>query len=235
MTQTDTLKGIITRYKKLQEQADAWFASAVKKFPAEIACTSGCSACCRGFFDITLLEAYLLRQGFECLPESVRQKVLCKAEARIRDLQVRWPDFAPPFILNTMPDEEWVDMPEEDMTPCPLLDDQGRCLVYASRPMICRLHGLPHIDRSGESFSDEWCTLNFTSRSPLNEPELRWDFRALFEQEAALFREFTQELLGQRLFELDTFIPCALVIDFDQLGTDIRPFLDKLPNYGYSS
>jgi hypothetical protein len=27
--------------------------------------------------------------------------------------------------------------------PCPLLCDQ-RCLLYARRPMICRLHGIPH-------------------------------------------------------------------------------------------
>ncbi len=26
---------------------------------------------------------------------------------------------------------------------CPALDDGGRCAVYASRPVICRTHGLP--------------------------------------------------------------------------------------------
>jgi len=226
--QTASLAPIIARYRELQKNIDDWFAACVAKFPREIACGSGCSACCRGLFDITILDAYLLRQAFDRLPAEVRQVVLAKAETKIRELQQRWPDFTAPFILNTMPDEEWVEMPEDDMTPCPLLDDEGRCRVYADRPMTCRLHGLPNIDCSGESFSDEWCTLNFTSRSPWADPDLRWPFRKTFEQEVELFRDFTRELLGRPLTELDTFIPCALLIDFDRLAVDMAPLLRNL-------
>ena len=44
---------------------------------------------------------------------------------------------------------------------CPLLVE-GRCSVYARRPLICRSHGLPVADEDG---SVSWCPLNFTDDS----------------------------------------------------------------------
>ncbi|HDI59581.1 MAG TPA: YkgJ family cysteine cluster protein [Desulfobacteraceae bacterium] len=38
---------------------------------------------------------------------------------------------------------EAVKAPAQQRPPCPLLED-GRCRLYRHRPMICRLHGLPH-------------------------------------------------------------------------------------------
>jgi Fe-S-cluster containining protein len=44
--------------------------------------------------------------------------------------------------------------------PCPLLEN-GRCLLYAARPIICRTHGLPLLgNREGERFVDT-CPENF--------------------------------------------------------------------------
>jgi hypothetical protein len=67
---------------------------------------------------------------------------------------------------------------------------------------------------SGESFSDDWCSLNFVGHDPLPMKQLRWAFRAQFEAELELFRRFTTELLGEPVNELDTFIPTAVLIDF---------------------
>jgi hypothetical protein len=87
--------------------------------------------------------------------------------------------------------------------------------------MICRTHGLPNIDSSGESFSDLCCTLNFSNTDPLLATELRWPFRRAFEQELALFEEFTRQLLGASVREADTFIPLALLIDFSALSANL--------------
>jgi Fe-S-cluster containining protein len=214
---------LLEEYKNLLARIDAWFERSIAAAgPGRIACARGCSACCRGFFDITLLDALLLQQGFGSLPESIRQVSLEKSLRRLDELRGRWPGFAAPFILNGMPDEEWTEMPEDDETPCPLLGADGACLLYAWRPMTCRLHGLPNIDLSGESFSDEWCTKNFPGVDPLKLPELRWEFRSTFEEEILLFRKFTTRLLGAPVNELDTFIPTALLIDF--AGTDWKNF-----------
>lgn len=208
---------LLTRYRQLLEQVDGWFAACLNHFPGEIACTTGCSGCCRGLFEISLLDARLLQEGFQTLPASTRNTVLGKANRRRDELQRLWPEFHSPWILNHLPHTDWLAMPEDDPTPCPLLGDDGTCLVYRWRPMTCRLHGLPHIDLSGEIFADDWCTLNFPDRNPCDLPELRLPFRRLFEAEFDLLGEFAAGICGRPLLELDTFIPTALLIDFSSL------------------
>jgi len=220
------VENLLRRYKELLEEIDGWFDRCVKRIgPDLISCRRGCSACCRGLFEITLLDARLLQEGFARLPVRIREGVLEKARPRLDELADRWPGFGPPYLLNGLPEEEWENMPEDDMTPCPLLDADGRCLVYAWRPMTCRLHGLPNIDLSGESFADTWCTLNFKDTDPLVREDLRWAFRDNFTREIELFREFTARLTGTPVNEMDTFIPTALFIDFE--ATDWTAWLGE--------
>jgi uncharacterized protein len=44
--------------------------------------------------------------------------------------------------------------------PCPLLEN-GRCLLYAARPIICRTHGLPLITLKEGERTIDFCPLNF--------------------------------------------------------------------------
>lgn len=205
---------LLDQYRNLLLGIDRWFAACVDCAGNEILCRKGCSACCRGLFEISLLDARLVQDGFVQLEADVRAQVLVKARRRVSELQSIWPEFLPPYILNRLPSDDWQEMPEDDPTPCPLLSDEGRCLVYSSRPLTCRLHGLPNIDCSGESFSDEYCTLNFTLSDPLVMPELRYSFRDTFAREFELLGALAQRLTGRRQLDLDTFIASALLIDF---------------------
>lgn len=206
---------IFEEYGRLLKSVDTWFSGCLDRFVSRMACRGGCSECCRGLFDITLLDAWYLRAGFDRLPDQVRRQVMEKAQERVSSLQVIWPEFAPPYLLNHRPESEWEElMPDEDETPCVLLDEAGRCLVYEYRPMTCRLHGLPLVDISGEVMHDEWCTKNFVAEDPLALPELRADFTAIFRDEVLQFRRFTWKILKKEFNELDTFIPAALLIDF---------------------
>lgn len=206
---------LLQRYRALLTTIDLWFAAQQAELPTAIVCSDGCSGCCRGLFDISLLDARLLRAAFDQLPDATRAAVVEKARARLAELQGRWPDFAPPYLLNLMDDNAWTEMPEDDTTPCPLLNPAGRCLVYDHRPMTCRLHGLPQIDDSGEIFLAEWCSRNFVGMEPLEMAALRHDFQGLFTDEFTLLRAFAQKLCGLDSSELDTFIPLALLIDFE--------------------
>lgn len=198
---------------ELLKEADSWFVASAERLGKErVACGSGCSACCRGLFDISLLEALLLRQAFKALPEPIQLQVRQKSAARLADLKQAWPNWESPYLLNGLPDEEWTAMSEDDETPCPLLAADGCCLVYEARPMTCRLHGLPAIDPDGSDFSSAVCSLN---RVNLDDPELRYPFRDLFRRENELFSRFALKLTGHPFRELDTFIPLAVLIDFD--------------------
>lgn len=209
------LEKIVSSYGRLLAEVDTWFASCLAAHPQTIACRSGCSECCRGLFDITLLDACYLNSGFNRLPSIVQEEVREKALQRLVGLKELWPEFAPPFILNYRPDEEWGKlMPEDDETPCVLLGSNGTCLVYDHRPMTCRLHGVPLIDRSGEIMDEEWCSLNFAGVDPFAMDGLRWEFLRLFREELMLFHRYAEQLLGDRVSELDTLIPTALLLDF---------------------
>ena len=230
---TMDMKHLAEDYGRLLGRIDTWFARCVQLQGSNIACRGGCSECCRSLFDITLLDGWYLRLGFNLLPEEERQRVLVKARKRVADLRSFWPDFSHPYILNYRSEQEWKAlMPDDDETPCVLLDESGRCLVYEYRPMTCRLHGLPLISLAGEVLHDEWCTMNFIAADPLSCPDLRADFDTAFRDEVLQFRRFTREFLKKQFNELDTFIPAALLIDFDSFdwigwGGSFRPVINE--------
>ncbi|QEM68400.1 YkgJ family cysteine cluster protein [Geobacter sp. FeAm09] len=217
------MKELLGRYGELLREVDRWFGGCIQRHGDQIACHLGCSACCRGLFDITVLDALYLRSGIDALPEAVQQSLRLKAADRLASLTACNPAFVEPWILNHIPEEEWEElMPEEDETPCLLLAEDGSCLVYEQRPMTCRLNGIPLWDTSGEALMDEWCTLNFRGVDMGRLEDLRHPFLELFAQELLLFRELTRKLLGEAVNELDTFIPAALVLDAGMIGASRR-------------
>lgn len=87
----------------------------------------GCSDnCCQTrFYHHTLVELLYLHAGLAALPLENQKKIRTRA-ALVNQATVA-----------TASPEEMVRMM------CPL-NDNGRCMLYAHRPMICRLHGIPH-------------------------------------------------------------------------------------------
>ena len=212
------MNALLDRYRELLGEVDDWFRRSLELYPDQIACRNGCSECCRGLFDITLLDALYLKRGFDKLPEPLKSELAREASRRLELLSGVNPDFAEPWLLNGIPEDEWdALMPEEDETPCLLLSESGGCLVYDYRPMTCRLNGIPLIDVSGEELFDEWCTLNFTGSDPRGLHDLRFAFTELFGRELLLFRELVRILTGTARSEVDLFIPAAVVLEREKI------------------
>ncbi|HKZ17694.1 MAG TPA: YkgJ family cysteine cluster protein, partial [Geobacteraceae bacterium] len=51
--------------------------------------------------------------------------------------------------------------------PCPLLED-GACLLYSARPIICRTHGLPILTREHGKPTVDFCPKNFKGVASLS-------------------------------------------------------------------
>lgn len=205
---------LLDRYGVLLSEVDSWFQSCLEQHPDLIACRNGCSECCRGLFDITLLDAFYLKRGFDRLPESDKTALARVAARRLGALTSVNTSFIEPWLLNGIPEDDWEAlMPEEDDTPCLLLSQQGGCLLYEYRPMTCRLNGIPLIDVCGEEMFDEWCTLNFVDTDPRLLVDVRFGFTDLFSRELLLFRELLRLLTGHPRNEVDLFIPAAVVMD----------------------
>jgi Fe-S-cluster containining protein len=100
---------------------DAAYGAAAAAY--RFACTGCEESCCRTrFHHHTLVEYHGLRDGFERLPAGPQAEILARAESWCAEHA----------------------RPRSDARPLCPLNSGGRCVLYAHRPMICRLHGIPH-------------------------------------------------------------------------------------------
>ena len=82
--------------------------------------------CCRTrFYHHTYLEYFLIRKGFDNLASAGQSAIRAKTEAVCRQTELADNQGLPLRLM------------------CPLNND-GMCTLYHVRPMICRLHGIPH-------------------------------------------------------------------------------------------
>ncbi|HUK13302.1 MAG TPA: YkgJ family cysteine cluster protein [Thermoanaerobaculaceae bacterium] len=131
-----------------------------------LACRLGCTHCCVGPFDITALDAARLVRGLEAL--AGREPALAE-EVRRRARQ-QWARFAGEFpgddASGALADDEAARQAFFERfadLPCAALDPaDGRCNLYADRPLTCRSFGLPV--RVGAEVLPA-CALNFTAAS----------------------------------------------------------------------
>ena len=110
----------------------------------QVPCRAGCSRCCIGPFPITILDVDSLQQGLRALPTTRRETIRKRAAEQAAAMQAAYPKLAASRFVDNWPDEELDRLAEQFAhLPCPALDDQGRCGIYAFRPLTCRSMGIP--------------------------------------------------------------------------------------------
>lgn len=139
------------RYLPLLEELDRWQAGARARHPGVIPCRTGCTACCHGPFDISVADTVLVRGAVARLPEPVRERAAGAARDQLARIAALEPAWRPPYDVADLGEERFDRLSDAlaDL-PCPLLDAEGRCVIYPDRPMICRLMGLGMQPDQGE-------------------------------------------------------------------------------------
>lgn len=135
---------------------------------------SGCEdSCCKTrFYHHTLIEYYYLKQGFESLNPKERMMILSRA----LEATSQWEKHVAP-APGVM---------------CPL-NAAGRCRLYAHRPMICRLHGIPHELNHPSKGSTQGPGCHEFVAQCSEKPYIRFDRTPLYRELADLEKAFRQE------------------------------------------
>ena len=144
------LDPVFEAYETLVAEADAVFARVAGQFPDCIACTSGCSDCCHATFDLSLVEAMYLNSRFTTAFDfGPRRSAILETAADVdRKLTRAKRDFFRELRDAGASEDSVAAIFEEAArlrVRCPLLDSNDTCILYAYRPITCRLYGIPTV------------------------------------------------------------------------------------------
>ncbi|MBW1955043.1 MAG: hypothetical protein JRI83_04875 [Deltaproteobacteria bacterium] len=120
----EALDGFLGNLDRLYAEMDQAYSKTAADYG--FYCTGCRESCCRTrFFHYTFLEYHYLLEGYRKLAAHLRQDVLHRAGVYQRRMEN---SDAAALSFDAF---------------CPL-NDKGACILYAWRPMICRLHGIPY-------------------------------------------------------------------------------------------
>ena len=131
------------KYEAIIQEADQVFNTVRARYAENVRCEKGCSDCCHALFDLTLVEALFLNQAFGArFSGRERTRVLERADEADR-LVHRLKRDAYKAVQEGKPAQEILLQMSKIKVRCPLLDDEGLCVMYDMRPVTCRIYGVP--------------------------------------------------------------------------------------------
>lgn len=138
------LDQVFKKYETFVEQLDGVFESVRQQYSDCVKCKMECSDCCYALFDLSLVEAlYINAQFFEAVVADKRPEILGNANKSDRQIyQLKRKAFKAVAAGEKSEEQVLLEMAAERIR-CPLLNSENQCDLYASRPVTCRLYGIP--------------------------------------------------------------------------------------------
>jgi Fe-S-cluster containining protein len=199
-------------YRDLLQRLQQWFDEGRRAAGGLVPCRDGCSACCRGPFDISVADAELIGLAVDRLPAEVRSDVVRRADALVGRMQALEPGWAPPYAVDALGEERFDRLTEAlSAEPCPLLDEAGRCRIYADRPLVCRMIGLGMRTPAGRIIENA-CPIHdrFPAYAALG--PVPFELEAFEEVEAECLRAAAERRFGDgERHDFETTIAAAIV------------------------
>lgn len=126
-------------YEDLVKKADEVFAEVKKQHPECVTCQPHCADCCHAVFGLFLIEAVFLRVFFDRLDDTEKEEVLSRAKLAEQQME----QLNKKLNLLKDDDEKMTYLMASEKIRCPLLNDSNECILYAHRPITCRIYGIP--------------------------------------------------------------------------------------------
>lgn len=131
------------KYEAIIGEADQVFGTVRARFAENVRCEKGCCDCCHALFDLTLVEALFLNTVFTArFKGRDRTRVLKRADEADRLVHRLKRDAFRAVKDGQNAQEILLEMAKVRVR-CPLLDDEGLCEMYDTRPVTCRIYGVP--------------------------------------------------------------------------------------------
>jgi Fe-S-cluster containining protein len=144
---------------------DAALADAARRAGPWLVCRPGCTQCCYGAFAIGELDALRLAAGMAALRAEnpfLAAEIERRAQVWIGEYGPTFPGNRSTGLLGESDADQALFEDYANDAPCPALDPAtGRCDVYASRPMTCRVFGPPVRVEAGADNAIGHCELCF--------------------------------------------------------------------------
>ncbi len=131
------------KYEALVSIIDGIFEKVKSEFPAEVSCREKCSDCCYAIFDIPLIEAVYLNHKFREKFSGVEKSRLIDQAAKIDRALFKMKRDAHKAVKSGKDELEILAAMSQERMRCPLLGEDNLCILYASRPITCRIYGIP--------------------------------------------------------------------------------------------
>ena len=177
------LREHFVKYEAVVHMADAVFDRVKKDFPKEVFCREKCSDCCYAIFDLTLIEALYLKDKFLKKFTGKEKNDLMEIVGKMSQERVR----------------------------CPLLGENDLCVMYESRPLTCRVYGIP---TSTAGVSHICGRTNFIQGQPY--PTLNMD--KMYTQLQLLSAQLVKDIKSKNIKMHEMLIPVSMtmVTDFNE-------------------
>lgn len=133
------LTQLFRSYELLTDRADEAFLKMEADYAACTRCEIHCSDCCHAVFGLFIIEAAYIAEHFGGLDAAVRKESLIRGDQADRDLrrlEQKLRRYEDDPQMSTL-------ILAKERIRCPLLDETQRCVLYAHRPITCRVYGIP--------------------------------------------------------------------------------------------
>lgn len=142
-------RAILEKHAELCANVESFHAHVRGMYPAQVTCGAGCFSCCMSRLAVFPLEAEAIRRGALGMDQATRAMLRERLEV----------DSGPLAAY------------------CAFLVE-GVCSIYAYRPLLCRIHGLPNASSTYPAGVVDVCELNFSemeAQEIAHEAVLDWD------------------------------------------------------------